>query len=200
MKQCIFFFACLLTTSLMSQDNTTVKDPVGLPVGVQAPDFTAMDDQGSPVTLSEALERGPVVLIFYRGQWCPVCNKHLSAFQDSLDLLTAAGVQVIAISPEKPDLLSKTREKTDVTYTLLYDEDYAVSSLFDVRFTPKKADRIMYNTLLGADLKNAHSDDSEQLPIPATFLIGKDGTIVWRHFDPNYKKRSSVAEILQHLK
>lgn len=199
MKQCIFFFACLLTTSLMGQDNTSVNDPVGLAVGVQAPDFTAMDDQGSPVTLSGTLENGPVVLIFYRGQWCPICNKHLSAFQDSIDLLNAAGVQVIAISPEKPELLSETREKTAASYTLLYDKDYAISSLFDVRFTPKKADRIMYNTFLGADLKNAHSDDSEQLPIPATYLIGKDGTIIWRHFDPNYKKRSSVAEILHQL-
>src|SRR5690606_20240761 len=132
----------------------------------------------SPVTLSEALENGPVVLIFYRGQWCPVCNKHLSAFQDSIDLLNAAGVQVIAISPEKPELLSETREKTAASYTLLYDEDYKISTLFDVRFTPKKTDRIMYNTFLGADLKNAHSDDSEQLPIPATYLIGKDGTIL----------------------
>jgi peroxiredoxin len=109
------------------------------------------------------------------------------------------GAQVVAVSPEKPELLAKTTEKTGADFTLLYDEDYRISDAFDVTFTPGGMDRTMYNTFLGANLKQAHSDDSQRLPIPATFVIGKDGKIAWRHFDPDYKKRSTVSEILDAL-
>jgi len=90
-------------------------------------------------------------------------------------------------------------EQTGAEFTLLYDEGYRISDAFDVTFRPSGKDRLMYNTMLGANLKNAHSDDSQRLPIPATYIIGQDGNIVWRQFDPNYKNRSTVAGILEGL-
>jgi peroxiredoxin len=68
-----------------------------------------------------------------------------------------------------------------------------------VAFRPTKFERAIYNKILKADLKNAHSDESQQLPIPATFIIGKDGKIIWRHFDPDYKKRSTVDDIVKNI-
>ena len=83
--------------------------------------------------------------------------------------------------------------------SILYDKDYAIAKTFDGLFLPNNTQRFIYNTVLGAKLKQSHSDDSEQLPAPATYIINEDFTIKWRHFNPNYINRSGVSEILNHL-
>ncbi|MBI1228082.1 MAG: redoxin domain-containing protein [Bacteroidetes bacterium] len=167
--------------------------------GDKAPLFKADDLHGRHYSLADALQLGPVVLIFYRGQWCPICNMHLKALQDQLPAIYERGATVVAVSPEKSEFLKRTSEKTGAEFTLLYDEGYKIADAFDVTFQPGKLLRGVYNTALRADLENAHSDDSERLPIPATFIINKFGVIVWRHFDPNYIKRSKVKDILKNL-
>ncbi len=194
-----FLLNQIFNTQSMAQDSRRAKEAKGLEAGVEAPQFQAADMHGNTFNLQQALEESPVVVIFYRGHWCPVCNKHLGVFQDSLQYIIDKGAKVVAISPEKPELLGKTSEKTGAGFILLYDEGYHISNAFDVTFTPGGMDRTMYNTFLGANLKKAHSDDSQRLPVPATFVIGKDGIIAWRHFDPDYKKRSTVNEILDAL-
>ena len=92
-----------------------------------------------------------------------------------------------------------TEEKTGITIRLLHDDGYKIADGFDVTFMPSGRQRLVYNTWLGADLKDAHSDDSERLPIPATFIINKQGIVAWRQFDPDYHNRSTVAEILNNL-
>jgi peroxiredoxin len=176
-----------------------VDEPKGLPVGEKAYLFKVTDQQGQEYSLQDALEKGPVVVVFYRGQWCPVCNKHLSALQDGLDKIYATGATVVAISPEKTEYLQKTAAKTGAKFTLLHDKDYKIAQGYDVLFLPASTTRAMYNTALRAKLGEAHSDDSEQLPIPATYIINKDGKITWRHFDPDYKKRATVEEIVNAL-
>jgi len=189
-----------LNSNIMAQTNyKTVKEAKGLQVGETIKDFSAVDLHDSTFTLSEALKKGPVVVIFYRGQWCPVCNKHLSHLQDSLQLIYEKGATVIAVSPEQSEFLKRTAEKTHASFSLLYDEGYKISDLFDVTFKPDTMTTIMYNTLLGANLKKANTDDSQRLPIPATFIIGTDGKIVWRHFDPDYKKRSTTKQIIENI-
>ncbi len=188
-----------MMTNLTAQTARDVKDAHGLEAGQQAPEFSAKDAEGNVFALSEELKKGPVVLIFYRGQWCPVCNRHLSEIQENLENIMAKGARVVAISPEKPDYLEKTAEKTGAKFSLLYDENYKIADAFDVTFLPGSATRAMYNTMLGANLKEAQSDDSQRLPIPATYVINTDGKIVWRHFDPDYKKRSTVEDIVAAL-
>ncbi len=189
----------LIANPVMSQEYRSTKDAKGLGTGVQAPLFNARDMHENEFSLQQALDQGPVVMIFYRGHWCPVCNKHLKTLQDSLDVIKEYGATLIAVSPERVPLLGKTEEKTSAEFTLLFDENYQIAKAFDVHFRPGTAQRVMYNALLGADLKKAHSDDSQQLPIPATYVINRSGTIVWRHFDPDYRKRSSVKEIANAL-
>lgn len=176
-----------------------VKEAKGLKVGSQAPDFSASDLNDNVFSLTNALEKGPVVLIFYRGQWCPFCNKHLKALEKNLEKIYGEGASVVAVSPEKSEFLKRTAHKTKASFSLLYDEDYKIAEAFDVAFRPTKFERAIYNKILKADLKNAHSDESQQLPIPATFIIGKDGKIAWRHFDPDYKKRSTVDDIVKNI-
>ncbi len=183
----------------MVKQYRTAKDAKGLKPGDQAPMFEAVDLHGEPYKLAEALGAGPVVLIFYRGQWCPFCNRHLKKLEGRLSQIYDKGASVIAVSPEKSEFLARTAEKTGVSFRLLHDENYHISDAFDLTFRPSAPHRLMYNTILGAQLEQAHSDDSQQLPIPATYIINTDGIIVWRHFDPDYKKRSSIKDILRHI-
>lgn len=177
----------------------TVSQCKGIAVGQLAPDFRAKDQDGNVIALSQLLQQGPVVLVFYRGQWCPVCIPHLRKLQDELAKVHEKGANIIAVTPEKQELIQKTIVKANVAFPILHDEGYIIMRQYDVAFVPSIALRWMYNWLLRANLKKAHSDASETLPIPATFIIGKDGKVKYRHFDPDYKKRISAAEILQNL-
>lgn len=189
----------MIGENLMSQENRSVNDAHGLQVGAMAPKFSAMDADSNTFYLDSALKKGPVVLIFYRGYWCPVCNKHLGQLQDSLSLIRKTGARVIAISPEKPEYLHKMAKKTGARFTLLYDDGYKIANAFDVTFKPTKAELFTYNVVLGAKLKKTHSDKSQRLPIPATFIISQKGVIIWRQFDPDYHNRSSVKDIIKAL-
>lgn len=196
------FLLVLLALSVIysqAQIEKSVKEVKGLKVGMQAPNFKAMDAHNSIFQLQEALQKGPVVLIFYRGFWCPVCNKHLASLQDSLQMIESHGAQVIAISPEKPEYLKKMADKTGANFTLLHDDGYKIADAFDVNYKPSSMQTMTYNLFLNADLKESHSDESQNLPIPATFIIDKEGKIIWRHFDPDYHERSTVNDILKAL-
>lgn len=177
----------------------TIIDVNGLKVGDIAPNFTALDIYENKYSLADALSKGEVVLIFIRGQWCPFCNKHLKEIQDKLPFIYQKGASVVVVSPEKSDFIKLTIEKTGAEFSVLYDEDYKIAKAYDVLFKPKAIVRALYNVVMGAKLKESHSDDSEQLPIPATFIISKEGKIKWRHFNPNYMKRSPINDILEKL-
>lgn len=187
----------MVAVSAQTSGDRPAKDAKGLSVGDMAPLFTALDACSNLFSLSDALGQGPVVMIFYRGFWCPVCNKHLGNIQDSLKMIEESGVRVIAVSPEKPEYLDVMEEKTGAEFTLLYDEGYKIADAYDVTFKPGAITLFTYNVVLGANMKETHSGDSQRLPIPATYLIDTDGRIVWRQFDPDYKKRSSVADIIR---
>jgi peroxiredoxin len=189
----------IMTGELISQTEKKVTDAVGLSVGTAAPLFSAIDADSVKFLLNDAIKEGPVVLIFYRGFWCPVCNAHLGSIQDSLKLIEATGAKVIAISPEQPEYLDKMAEKTGSEFTLLYDEGYKIAEAYDVDFNPSKMQLFTYNVILGGKLKDTHSDISQRLPIPATYIVNQQGKIIWRQFDHDYKKRSSVKDILYQL-
>lgn len=183
----------------MAQEYKKVEDAKGLMVGDKVKNFIAINQNDSLYSLEENLRKGPVVVLFYRGHWCPVCNKHLSQLQDSLSLIYDKGATVVAISPEKSEFLKMTAKKTDASFTLLYDEEYKISDAFDVTFKPDEESVKLYNERLHANLKEAHSDESERLPIPATFIIDKNGVIVWKHVNPDYKERASTEQIVKVL-
>ncbi|PKP27182.1 MAG: alkyl hydroperoxide reductase [Bacteroidetes bacterium HGW-Bacteroidetes-2] len=177
----------------------SIKEAKGLKVGDYVKNFNAKDIYEDKYNLSNALKNGPLVIIFIRGQWCPFCNKHLKQIQESLYLLYAYGASVVIVSPEKSEFIKKTIQKTGAEFTILYDEDYKIADTFDVTFRPDKMSLFMYNKFLGAKLKESHSDDSERLPIPATFILDIDGKIVWRQLDSNHKNRSKIEDILNNI-
>ncbi len=172
--------------------------PTGLNKGEIAPDFTSMNQMGKKVNLKEQLKSGPVVLVFYRGQWCPFCNKQLSALQDSLSMITAKGAQLIAVSPEKSENIMKTVEKTKATYSVVSDEKLKIMSAYKVAFELDEATTKAYKGY-GVDLTVANGANGNSLPVPSVFVINKEGKIIYRYFDENFQKRPSVKEIVSML-
>ncbi|MBD3631314.1 peroxiredoxin-like family protein [Cyclobacterium sp.] len=170
-----------------------------LSVGSVAPNFMGVDQNAQNINLNDLLNKGPVVLIFYRGQWCPICKKHLSKLQDELQTVLDRGASVIAVTPERQEYIQKTIVKTNITFPVIYDEGYKIMNAYGVSYKMKNTEAFIINTMLGASLKKANWDDSNTLPVPATYIIGIDGIIKYVHFNPDYKKRASVNEILKQL-
>lgn len=196
-KLLILFF--IISAFSVKAQYKSVEEVSGKEVGEKVKSFSAIDADGNTSNLETALKDGPVVLLFYRGQWCPVCNRHMSQLKEQLDKIEAKGAKVIAVSPEKQENLQKTKSKTGAEFTLLYDEDYKICEDFDVAFVPKEQMIDAYNNRLEANLENAHSDNSQRIPVPATFIIDQKGKVAWRHFDRDYKERASAEEIMEAL-
>jgi len=177
----------------------TVRECNGLSVGDTVKDFSGTDQDGNVIQLSKLLEKGKVVVLFYRGQWCPICMPHLRKLQDSLEKIKDKNASIFIVTPEKQENIDKTILKTNITIPIIYDADYKIMEQFDVAFKPSASLRMVYNTVLRADLSHAQSDDSQTLPVPATFIVDKDSKVIWRHFERNYAKRSNPEDILAHL-
>ncbi len=172
--------------------------PEGLFIQSKAPDFKAKDQNGKEVRLKELLKKGKVVLIFYRGQWCPYCNKYLKKLEDSLRLIKDKGATVVAITPELPENITKTVEKTGADYSIIHDEELKIMKAYDVEFeVPENVLTRYRNT--GIKLDENNGKNGNFLPIPATYIIDKEQTITYRFFESDYKKRPSVKEILDNL-
>ncbi|MEO6070533.1 MAG: peroxiredoxin-like family protein [Chitinophagaceae bacterium] len=173
--------------------------PEGLFINSKAPDFKGKDQNGKEISLKDLRKKGPVVIVFYRGFWCPYCNKELSHFQDSLQYLTAKGAQVIAISPENAEGILKTVEKTKASFSILSDKDMKIAKGYGVSFAVDEKTIARYKNA-GIDLlANNDQKDKASLPVPAVYIINKDGAITFRYFDADYRKRVSVKDILQEL-
>lgn len=194
MKRIIFlFFALAAAIQGFSQEA-----PEGLFLGSKAPDFKAKDQQGQEWRLKDMLKKGKVIVIFYRGQWCPYCNRELSRFQDSLQLITDKGASVVAISPESPENISQTVEKTHATFPVLTDEGLKIMKAYDVEYEVPENTVTRYRNA-GLDLEKLNGSNGKYLPVPAVYIIDKEGNVVYRFFEPDYKKRPSVQDILKYL-
>lgn len=177
----------------------TAQSPKGLEVNQRAPLFAATDQHGRQIKLDSMLKHGPVVLVFYRGQWCPYCNRQLKQLEDSLSFILSRGAALLAITPEKPESINKTISKTSASYPILFDEGLSIMKAYDVAF--RVEDKTIRQYLRhGIDLQANNGSNGNTLPVPAVYVIAKNGKIIYRHFDPDYRKRASVAEIVEHLK
>jgi peroxiredoxin len=172
--------------------------PEGLFLNSRAPDFKAKDQNGNDVRLKDLLKKGKVVLVFYRGEWCPYCNKNLKRLEDSLQLITAKGATLVAISPEKPESITKTIEKTKAEYPILHDEELKIMKAYDVEFEVPENTLKRYRNA-GIKIDEVNGKNGNYLPVPATYIIDKEANITYRFFNQDYKKRPSVKEILDHL-
>jgi len=170
----------------------------GIDIGERAPDFTLPDANGRPVSLADRLTAGPVVVSFYRGAWCPICNTELTALQQALPRIKEHGASLAAITPEPPDASQAFVQKLGLGFDVLSDLDQAVIRAYRLQFSLDEDLRPFYRSFnMALDERNA--DGSWNLPVPATFLLDADGIVRARHVDPNYRERMAIDEILLAL-
>ena len=194
MKRLFFILTAFLFVFTLSAQ----EKPEGLFINSKAPDFKAVDQNGNNIRLKDMVKNGNVVLFFYRGNWCPYCSRQLKQLQDSLELFVEKGVQVVAITPEKPEGISKTIEKSNATFPIIHDEEGKIMKAYDVRFALDEKSVSRYK-MSGIDLAATNGKNGTNLPVPAVYIINKENTIIYRYFNEDYKKRVSVKELLSNL-
>jgi peroxiredoxin len=177
------------------------EKPEGLFINSKAPDFKAKDQNGNEIALKDLRKKAPIVLVFYRGYWCPYCNKELERLQDSLQLINERGAQLVAVTPEKQEGIAKTVEKTKASFPIITDEEMKIMKAYDVAYQVDEKTIARYK-MASIDLavNNGQKPDAVYLPIPAVYIINKQGEIIYRYFESDYRKRPYVKEILDNLK
>lgn len=198
-KSCHLTFGLLLATvPTLAQTLAAPLTASALAVGETAPAFKAKDATGRSIELKQLLRKGPVVLYFYRGQWCPFCSKELSQLQDSLQVLTGKGAQVVVVTPETQENIDKTVAKTKAVFPIVHDDSLTIMKAYKTAFSVDDATAAKYRGF-GLDLKKANGFDTAVLPVPATYVIGRDGKIKYAFFNPDYRHRASVRQVAAAL-
>lgn len=166
-----------------------------LAVGDPMPSFALANARGDTVRSDDLLGRGPLVITFYRGGWCPYCNLELRAYQAGLDRLKAAGATVLAVSPELPDRSLDTAGHNRLAFDVLSDPGNAVARSFGLVFQLGDELVEIYRRN-GNDLERHNGDGSWELPIPGTFVVDREGVVALADVDPDYTRRIDPAEVI----
>ncbi|MBX2851609.1 MAG: AhpC/TSA family protein [Phycisphaeraceae bacterium] len=167
-------------------------------VGDQATEFTLPNAAGKDVALAELLNDGPVVVVFYRGAWCPYCNLTLAAWQDELETIRGLGGQLVAISPQLPDYSLTSQQNNELAFPVLSDVGNNVADAFGI--TTQVTPEIVKLWEGRIDLQAHNGDASAKLPLPATYLISPDGKIRFAHAHEDYRVRAEPADVIAKLR
>ncbi len=168
-----------------------------LNVGDTAPDFTLTNATGQSVSLYKMLESGPVVLFWYRGGWCPYCNLTLQYMQRYLPKFQEHGANMMALTPELPDSTLSTNQKHNLEFEVLSDIDNVVGKQYGVVYKLTDDVANAYNSSFG--LSSYNGNDSNELPLGATYIIGTDAVIRYAFIDPDYRRRAEPDSLLMVL-
>lgn len=184
-----------------SKTMVTDQDAVNnaLNVGAKMPSFSLKESNGKVVSSKERLKQGNLVIVFYRGAWCPFCNIYLHNLQKRLKDITDAGGKLVAISVEDPDASMAVAKKNDVLFTVLSDPQLETARKFKIVYQlPDKTD-MLYKSR-GLDVAKHNEMEKPELPLAATYIVNKKGTIVYAFLDTDYKKRAEPDVIIENLK
>ena len=169
-------------------------------VGDAAPDFTLANATGEEVTLSESLKKGPVVLTWYRGGWCPYCNITLAAMQKALSAIQKEGATLLALTPELPDKSLTTQEKNGLEFEVLTDLNHEVAKQYQILFNLTPEVEVLYGKFFDLADYNGAKAGTDTLPLAATYIIGQDGIIRWAFLHHDYHMRAEPSDIVAFLK
>lgn len=171
-----------------------------LKAGGTAPDFILPDAHGEPVRLHSLLKDGPVVVVFYRGGWCPYCNLHLRGFQRRLQEFQALGARIVAISPQLPDNSLSTQEKNELAFHVLSDVGNKVARQFGI-VLELSGELLKLYRLFGHALEDFNGETGrKELPVPGTFLLDLKGVVRLAHVDVDYTRRLDPDNVIDFLK
>lgn len=168
-------------------------------VGSKAYDFTLQNFDGTEITLSKETQKRPVILSFYRGGWCPVCNLELNYLQSRLPDFQNYGANLIAVSPELPEYANETVERHSIEFPVLYDKDNRVAAKYGLVFKLPD-DLVGIYEKFGLDVAKHNGNDKFEIPIPATFVVDKDLTLKYVFGKADYNQRAEPDDIIDVLK
>jgi len=182
-------FMLICSATVFAQDYATSAEKVNpILISSTIPDVSVKTTDGNTVNLRNLVSKKPTIFVFYRGGWCPYCNRHLADLKKIEDDIEELGYQVFAISADRPDLLKKTKEKNELTYTLLSDAPMTATKAFGLAF---KVDDETVNRYkeYGIDLEADSGYEHHILPAPAVYLVNTKGEVKFNYVNPNYKER-----------
>ncbi len=169
-----------------------------LQVGDTAPDFMLPGADGQDISLSGLLEKGPVILVFYRGEWCPYCNLTLAEWQSHLEEIETLNATLVAISPQLPDFSLLTKEQQNLAFPVLSDVGNLVADAFGI--TTQVTPEILEIWKGRIDLEAHNGDGSGKLPLPATYIIRPDRTIAFADAHADYRVRAEPDVAIEVLR
>ncbi|AZQ43496.1 peroxiredoxin family protein [Nonlabens ponticola] len=183
-----------------SQLQASQQSILKLQTGDTAPDFSLSNAANETVRLYDLLEESRVILVFYRGTWCPYCNLQLSHYRQHMDNFTKHNAQLVAVSPQTPDESMNIKEKNELDFHVLSDNGNMVARNFTQVF--KNADQpIDTMTNLGFDFDSHYADDSREIPVPAVFIIDQDHKVTFAaSTGGDYRNRVEATDIINSLK
>jgi peroxiredoxin len=170
-----------------------------LKVGDIAPTFKLVNAEGELVSSGQMLEQGPLVVTFYRGVWCPYCNIDLQAIEESIEEIRALGAQLVAVSMQTPENSLKSQRQNKLSYPILTDAGGKTADAFGIRWRLQD-ELIDVHKGFNIDLAVINGEPSWTLPMPARYVIGRDGKIAYAEVSPDYTKRPDPSELLPVLR
>ncbi|MCP3471468.1 AhpC/TSA family protein [Bradyrhizobium sp. CCGUVB1N3] len=164
--------------------------------GEAMPPFMLPDENGKLITLPSLLERGPAAMMFFRGHWCPYCRLNVRAVTEAHDRIKAMGAQIVAIMPETQEFSEKFKAESGAPFPVLTDLDngYALSLNLAIWLGAEIQQLLSYQ-----DMAKFHGNDGWVLPIPAVFVVGRDGIVKARFVDPDFRTRMEIDDLLAAL-
>lgn len=169
-----------------------------LKVGDKIPEFSLPDVKMGMIKSSDLLKQGPLVIVFYRGGWCPYCNLQLHDLQSHFGDFTAAGAQLVAISPQTPDGSLSTAQKAQPSFYVLSDVGNTVAKKFRLVYKLPANLKKLYKDF-GIDLEKSNGSKDWELPLGATYIVRPDGVITYAFLNADYKKRAETKDVLAKL-
>ena len=165
-------------------------------VGEVAPRISGVDQFNKEINSTTILKDHKILLLFYRGNWCPYCKKHLKKLSKNLEKLTAKGYYVLVVTPEKVEKTKETSEKVKANYSIIHDKGNKIMNDYKVAFEVNDKSVTSYYGFTKSKIAKYNEADNNTLPVPATYIIGKDGKISYVHYNPDYSKRANIEDII----
>lgn len=192
-------FITLIIIAFISISSFSQINNEHLKVGEKAPAINGLDQFGKTINSTQILNDKNILVVFYRGNWCPYCRKHLTSLQENLENLKDKGVFVIVVTPEKVKKTKETTNKLNATFSIVHDANNKIMNDYKVAFDANDKNITSYFGFTQRKIREYNDENNNTLPVPATYLINKDGKIKYVHYDTDYHKRSDFKEIIKLL-
>jgi len=193
------FLGSVLSFMFISQVVISQINNEHLNIGDEAPLITGVDQFNNEINSNEILKNNKILLLFYRGNWCPYCKKHLGELEKNLDNLSEKGIYVIVVTPEKPEKIKETSKKIKANFSIVFDEDNTIMNNYKVAFEVNESNVPSYFLATMKRISDYNIANNNVLPVPATYIINNDKKIDYVHYDPKYSNRAKFEDILLKL-